>query len=444
MFGRNHIVNLEHLEQVKTSFKSFQVAGQACLDELKQPQVYTRGVEIIDKYRNESRVYTSYPSTPPWEDGLSEIVSWRGELQKIIDRIDSVVIPSFSSYDQAMATFLVEQRTQYNNYSRMLDAYIDAIGAGGVNIGSGQMVATIASIRDNHIQQVAMLKAQYQKRALAELLTRAEALKAEGKQLSDAEIEAIMQKHFGKSLTAEEYQQFKAAVIAVIPIKVQRTDDELEYMYELYLKSFGSYVAVGQAPPLSKEEFFRRNREKWVSGLEESLTSEFKLATYKMSENDVSTELTAGGLSLKKNTDYAEYTLGELEVFNAQLGAEIYAVKGNMAIGADEELRVSSTLMYATATLGGKVTADGVELGFNALAGVAKGEVSYTIDELPSIYITVTASVHMGAVGHKMEVKITQDDGISVDAGAAAGIGGGVAVNANLKKNKPIDWNSSQ
>lgn len=454
MYIGNHIVNEEHLLKIISEMEEIQGHGRTIVEEWESGNLYRNTVNLVDKYRYLTHISSTYGGIPSWTKPIREIVDLNGVIDKIAEGITQQVIPNFKAYDIKVSNRYKEELNEITSFTTMIEGYISAIGVGGVNISEPATMAKIVDIRMKHLPKLNVLKEHYMATASEEIRRKMEELKAEGKEMSNEEIEAIMKKYLNNVLTEEEYGSFYLGIMLQKPIKKTYTKEQMDEMYE-------QYVASTQYA-LSREEYEKMMQNTWTTFADQYLVDnpipgatadnlfeyiyngDFGTTTIIWGKGTVDVEV-SGQLSGELESGKFENIMDFLKInFEMNMSMLNVSYKPNTDLPNAIISNVEVDILYGEAGISGSIGPGGARLKAGAIAGIAKGSIK-TIDiDVGPVTVNGELEIMVGAVGGEIEVS-AGSQGTEIHAGGAGGIGGITTtievrpVGANFKE---INWSS--
>ena len=455
MYIGNHVVNEAYLKEVIIELQGIQGHGRTILADWESGNLYKNTVNFVDKYRYLTNISSTYGAIPAWDLPIREIVDQNGIIDNIIDGIKNKVIPNFKTYDIRVSNRYKEELHELKSFTSMIEEYISAIGVGGVNIDNPNTIVDIQNIRMKHLPNLKVLKEHYMATASEEIRRKMEELKAEGKEMSKEEIEAIMKKYLNNVLTEEEYGSFYLGIMLQKPIKKTYTKEQMDEMYE-------QYVASTQYA-LSREEYEKMMQNTWTTFAEQYLVDNpipgataDNLFEYIYNGDFGKTEVKLGVIGSSGNIKGvfgAEFLSTEgmsnvSKFLSLNLGVNFSALHISYAPNINLPNSVISNvevdILYGGAEISGSIGPDGARLKAGAIVGIAKGGIKTINIDVGPVTVNGELEVMVGAVGAEIEVG-ADSQGTGIHAGGAGGLVGVTTTievapkGANFKE---INWSS--
>lgn len=453
MYIGNHIVNEEYLLKIISEMQEIQGHGRTIVEEWESGNLYRNTVNLVDKYRYLTHISSTYGGTPSWTTPIREIVDLNGVIDKIAEGITQQVIPNFKAYDIKVSNRYKEELNEITSFTTMIEGYISAIGVGGVNISEPATMAKIVDIRMKHLPKLNVLKEHYMATASEEIRRKMEELKAEGKEMSNEEIEAIMKKYLNNVLTEEEYGSFYLGIMLQKPIKKTYTKEQMDEMYEQYVAST-EYA-------LTREEYEKMMQNTWTTFADEYLRScpipgvtkdnlfeyiykgDFGETSIKVGKFSGASGIT-GSLNNEATLDGANNIISFLKAnFGVNFSLINLSYAPNTALPNSIISDVEVDILYGGAEISGNLGPDGARLKAGAIVGIAKGSIKTVDIDIGPVTVNGELEVMIGAVGAEIELN-ADSQGTEFHAGGSGGTGITTTIEVRPKgaNFKEINWSS--
>lgn len=301
-----------------------------------------------------------------------------------------------------------------------------------------------------HLPKLNVLKEHYMATASEEIRRKMEELEAEGKEITDEEIQEIMKKYLNNVLTEEEYGSFYLGIMLQKPVKKTYTKEQMDEMYEQYVAST-EYA-------LTREEYDKMMQNTWTTFAEQYLVDNpipdataDNLFEYiyngDFGVGEVQVGVVGSNSVFGKEWSFEEGTSNVAKFLKLKFGVDFSTLNlsyaPNTALPNSVISNVEVDILYGEAEISAGIGADGAHVKAGAIIGIAKGSIRTVGIDIGPVTVTGELEVMVGAVGAEIEVKAdSQGTNVHVGASGGSGITTTIEVKPKGANFKEIDWSS--
>lgn len=392
-----HVANFDYWREIVDLMVKVEGPLQEMLIEYKR--YYQQVCDLIEKYP-----CVNIPVAPDRGRQTQQEV-----FQNIIKHLPELT-ENFKRYDTTIAADLRNKEQEVMKYGAMMDEYIQAIGKGGINIGSNNIKNTIEQIRKKHGSKIEVLRSIVMSEVTEVVQNEWNALKAQGKEMTPEDLYRMIDEKLGGSVSFDEMMLLYLALLYKKPIK-----DGIGWT------TFGK-ICASDYP-----EANIRDEEGFINFAGRYMNSEtnIKLGNAKSTINVITPTLT--NIELTNVITFLEIGLG--------IDASLIHIQHQ-----NQDMSIDINLLYANIGTDATIDSQGIEAKTGAIIGIVKGEIMSESLHLPNSTweVDVTLEGYLGAYGYEAHAAATPEEGYQLSMGITNIAGGKVTGEI---KDKGRDYN---